>query len=130
MATLTEFVATELLAHRVADRHTEYHAGDLRVEPVHSVSGCTPPMHSGIGAQLVDVSDTGMGLKVFSPLLNNTDVKVSVNLYREGSGEELKAQARVIHCLMDEDNLYRVGLAFCDIDRRPLDHGYVPDLDS
>ena len=115
---------------RVAHRHTEFHAEDLRVEPVHASSGWTPPMHSGVGAQLVDVSDTGIGLKVFSPLLNNTDVRVGVNLYREGSGEELKAQARVIHCLMDDDNLYRVGLAFWEIDRRALDSGYIPDLDS
>ena len=114
---------------RAAQRDTHYHAEDLRVEPDHGADRSTHPLHSGIGAQLVDVSETGMGLRVFSPLLTNTEVRVSVNLYREGSGEELKAHARVIHCL-PEDNVYRVGLSFHDVDRRALDAGYVPDLDS
>ena len=138
MTTLPGRAAFEYLAQtpvepterRKSHRHTEYHAEDLRVEPEHSFGGSASPLHSGIGAQLVDVSETGMGLRVFSPLLANTDVKVSVNLYQEGSGEELKAQARVVHCLADDDSLYRVGLTFWNIDRRPLDYGYIPDLDA
>ena len=51
-------------------------------------------------------------------------------LYRTGTGEELKARARMVHGLADDDELYRVGLDFLTVDRRNLDAGYVPDLDA
>ena len=117
---------------RVSSRLAGYHTEDLRVEPEVSLGGggWTPPQHSGIGAKLVDVSDTGMGLQVLSPLHVGSNVHVSVILYRTGTGEELKARARVVHCLADDDELYRVGLDFLTVDRRNLDAGYVPDLDA
>jgi len=126
------YAGVEVADRRVAVRLGDYHAEDLRVEPEFSFGGgCwTPPQHSGIGAKLLDVSETGLGLQVFSPLIVDSDVRVSVILYREGSGEELKARARVVHCLSDDEELYRVGLDFLRVDRRPLDFGYVPDLDA
>jgi hypothetical protein len=92
--------------------------------------GWTIPPHSGVGAKLIDLSETGMGLQILSPLRVNAEVGVCVNLYRDGSGEELKARAQVMHCRAEDNGLYRVGLAFQTVDWRALDTGYYPDLDT
>jgi hypothetical protein len=86
--------------------------------------------HAGIGANLIDLSETGIGLRVLAPLRVNAQVDVCVDLYRDGPGEELKARAEVVHCHAEDNGSYRVGLAFRHVDWRPLDTSYFPDLDS
>lgn len=115
---------------RASPRLTDYHTDDLRVEPEMLLHGPAAPPHLCVGAKLADLSETGIGLRVLSPLRVSAEVDVCVDLYRDGSGEELKARAEVMHCHADDDGSYRVGLAFRNVDCRPLDTSYYPDLDS
>ncbi len=117
---------------RASRRRADFRPGELRVErELRSRGGAwTIPPYSGISAKLVDLSETGMGLQILSPLRVNAEVGVCVNLYRDDSGEELKARAQVMHCRAEDDGLYRVGLAFQGVYWRALDTGYYPDLDA
>ena len=125
---------------RVA-RTVAYHAQNLRVLPIYrstlrlaaSYAGNGLADRSGVGAELVDVSDTGLGLKVFAPLIIGSDVAINVELHSTVSCVELKVVGRVVHCRC-YDELYRVGLSIQGIERLPLqcchEGAYTPDLDS
>lgn len=116
---------------RSSPRLSGYNAHDLRVEPEVLSNGPVAALpRAGVGATLADLSETGIGLLVLSPLRVNAEVGICVNLYRDGPGEVLTARAEVVHCRADDDGSYRVGLAFRSVDRRPLDSSYYPDLDS
>jgi hypothetical protein len=117
---------------RSSPRLSGYHADDLRVEPevLSHGSAATAPPHAGVGAKFADLSETGIGLLVLSPLRVSAVVDICVDLYRDGAGEELKARAEVVHCRAGDDGSYRVGLAFRKVDWRPLDSSYYPDLDN
>lgn len=117
---------------RSSARLSGYHADDLRVEPEAPSHGsaATALPHAGVCAKLADLSETGIGLLVLSPLRVSAEVDICADLYRDGAGEELKARAEVVHCRADDNGFYRVGLAFRKVDWRPLDASYYPDLDS
>ena len=128
---------------RASIRTAAYHARYLRLEPSRrsvfrygvgytgTGNGFAGPL--GAGAELIDVSDTGCGLRVFTPLVIGSNVSIVVELHSKLSCVELRVGARVVHCCSHEDELYRVGLSFQDIQRWPLHCGhegaYVPTMD-
>jgi hypothetical protein len=88
----------------------------------------------GTGAELIDISDTGVGRRVLTPLVVGSDVFIDVELHSVLSCVELKVGARVIHCQCSDDELYRVGLSIRDVKRLPLlcghEHTHIPDMDG
>ena len=124
---------------RTSPRTTAYRAGNLQVES--KGLGATgfgasvrSQLCSRMGAELIDASDTGLGLRVFTPLVIGSEVAVRVELHSALSCVELKIDGRVMHCFSHEDELYRVGLSFLEVDRLPLqcvhEGGYLLNLDG
>ena len=127
---------------RIATRTTAYHAENLRLTPSsrsalsHGIgyAGHGFVGHLGAGSELIDISDTGLGLKVFTPLVIGSDVSIDVELHSTVSCVALKVDARVVHCRSQDDELYRVGLSIQALERLPLQCGhagvYAPDMDG
>jgi len=65
-----------------------------------------------VDAKLVDISDTGLGIKTNEPLAADSFVSVFGEMDNGGSRQEIEARARVACCLPRPDGSYRIGLSF------------------
>ena len=125
---------------RVSHRTTIFYADNLRVEPGelstlrHGAGGASvgngPGVHLGVGGELLDISNTGLGLKVLTPLVIGSDVSIEVELHSRFACVVLKISASVVHCLSEEVQLYRVGLSFNCLESLPLQCGHEHDYVS
>jgi hypothetical protein len=104
-------------------RYNDYQSEHFKIEPGY---GGASRLGSGswggrIEARLIDISEGGLGVEVWVPLILDSFVNLSVELSRGEERMALEGQARVVHCFSGEDEqTYRVGLAFQNVSRREL----------
>ncbi len=69
-------------------------------------------------ALLVDHSSTGLGIHAFEPFALKTVVSVSGTVQVGDDWMELEGSATTVYCEPTEDDLFRVGLEFSDVEWR------------
>lgn len=74
-----------------------------------------------INGTLIDLNQTGLGVKTLCPLAVGSIVLVGGDLHSPESCVRIDARARVAHCRCQVDESFRVGLNFLDIKQRDLD---------
>jgi hypothetical protein len=74
-----------------------------------------------LAAKLVDAGDGGLGAEMYVELQPGTAVAFAGELHSPFFCMKLHGRARVAHCRTRKEGVYRVGLAFEDINVRKLD---------
>ena len=71
-------------------------------------------------AKLVDVSETGVGVEMFVPLVVGSVVRVAGDLYSSDYSLNLQGKARVIYCRCEKEGSFRIGLAYEQVAYRKI----------
>ncbi len=71
-------------------------------------------------AKLVDVSETGIGVEMFVPLVVGSTVAVAGDLHSPDYSLNLKGKARVIYCHCEKEGAFRIGLAYEQVAYRKI----------
>jgi hypothetical protein len=95
---------------RDGERRREYQARRLRLDYFGRL----------LGARLVDVSDTGIGVEALTPLPVGTEVGVVGELVGPDGILGVQGRARVEHCESREDGVCRIGFSIDRSALRPL----------
>ena len=74
-----------------------------------------------INGSLIDLNQTGLGVKTLCPMAVGSIVELSGELHSVESCVRINARARVAHCRCQVDDSFRVGLNFIDIKQQDLD---------
>jgi hypothetical protein len=74
-----------------------------------------------INGSLIDLNQTGLGVKMLFPMAVGSIVELSGELHSVESCVRITARARVAHCRCQVDDSFRVGLNFIDIKQQDLD---------
>jgi hypothetical protein len=79
-----------------------------------------------INGTLIDLNQTGLGVKTLCPLAVGSIVLVGGELHSPESCVRIDARARVAHCRCQADESFRVGLNFLDIKQQDLECSHDP----
>lgn len=79
-----------------------------------------------INSSLIDLNQTGLGVKTLFPLAVGSIVDVSGELHSVDSCVKIDARARVAHCRCQVDDSFRVGLNFLNIKQQELECSHEP----
>jgi hypothetical protein len=79
-----------------------------------------------INGTLIDLNQTGLGVRTLCPLAVGSIVLVSGELHSPESCVRIDARARVAHCRCQADESFRVGLNFLDIKQQDLECSHDP----
>jgi hypothetical protein len=79
-----------------------------------------------INGTLIDLNQTGLGVKTLCPLAVGSIVLVGGELHSPESCVRIDARARVAHCRCQPDESFRVGLNFLDIKQQDLECSHDP----
>jgi len=79
-----------------------------------------------IHGSLIDLNQTGLGVKTLCPMAVGSIVEVGGELHSVESCVRIEARARVAHCRCQVDDSFRVGLNFLDIKQQDLDCSHDP----
>jgi hypothetical protein len=79
-----------------------------------------------INGTLIDLNQTGLGVKTLCPLAVGSIVLVGGELHSLESCVRIDARARVAHCRCQVDESFRVGLNFLDIKQQDLECSHDP----
>lgn len=74
-----------------------------------------------INGTLIDLNQTGLGVKTLCPLAVGSIVLVGGDLHSAEACVRIDARARVAHCRCQADESFRVGLNFLDVKQQDLD---------
>ena len=79
-----------------------------------------------INSSLIDLNQTGLGVKTLFPMAVGSIVELSGELHSVESCVRITARARVAHCRCQADDSFRVGLNFLDIKQQDLECSHDP----
>ena len=71
-------------------------------------------------AKLADVSETGIGVEMFVPLVVGSTVAVAGDLHSPDYSLNLKGKDRVIYCHCEKEGVFRIGLAYEQVAYRKI----------
>ena len=71
-------------------------------------------------AKLVDVSETGIGVEMFVPLVVGSTVAVAGDLYNSDYSLNVQGKARVVYCHCEKEGMFRIGLAYEQVAYRKI----------
>ncbi len=92
---------------RRRSRKKDQQAGAAEVE-IRSASGETQVL----SGRIVDLTEYGAGIETTSPLSVGALVTIASHFFASDASTPARRQARVIHCRLGDDGLYRTGFGF------------------
>jgi hypothetical protein len=81
-----------------------------------------------INGTLIDLNQTGLGVRTLCPLAVGSIVLVHCELHSSESCVRINARARVAHCRCQVDESFRVGLNFLDVKQQDLECSHDPGV--
>jgi hypothetical protein len=79
-----------------------------------------------ISGTLIDLNQTGLGVRTLYPLAVGSIVLVGAELHSPESCVRIEARARVAHCRCQADESFRIGLNFLDVKQQDLECSHEP----
>jgi hypothetical protein len=92
---------------RRRSRQLDHQAGAAEIE-INTAAG----EKQAISGRIVDLTEYGVGIETTSPLSVGALVTIASHFFAAGASAPARRQARVIHCRLGDDGLYRTGFGF------------------